>query len=62
MFDDAHSAESFVASPWSVEVDSAVRPKLFEAVVTALRPLMTVEEYERALTGGARHRRRLGLA
>ena len=52
VFDDAHSAESFVASPWSVEVDSAVRPKLFEAVVTALRPLMTVEEYERALTGG----------
>ena len=26
VFDDAHSAESFVASPWSVEVDSAVRP------------------------------------
>ena len=51
VFDDAHSAEGFVASPWSVEADSAVRPKLFEAVVAALEPLMTTEEHERALAG-----------
>jgi len=47
--DDAHASENYIASMWSLEIDSSntAHIPLFETISSVLRPLMAVPDYQR---------------
>lgn len=47
IFDDAHAAENYMASHWTVSVSKKDHPALFAALAGALRPVLTGLDYRR---------------
>jgi hypothetical protein len=50
VLDDAHSAENYIASAWSVRIERVEHKSIFEAVVAVLHPYLTATDL-RKLTG-----------
>lgn len=47
VFDDAHASENYIASHWSVNILKADHPRVFDAVVTLLRPKLTAVDHQK---------------
>jgi len=49
--DDAHAAENYIASMWSLEIDSSnsQQATIFEAISLALRPHLNQQDYQRLI-------------
>ncbi|MBY0483103.1 DEAD/DEAH box helicase [Nitrosomonas sp.] len=51
VFDDAHGGEQYVAAMWTVKIDSRENKKIYDDVLTALRPSLSDSQY-RIVTDG----------
>ncbi len=47
IFDDAHASENYIASHWSLSVSKADFPRVFEALVVLLQPVLSRVDYQK---------------
>jgi len=47
ILDDAHAAENYIAAHWSLQVSRTGHPRVFEALKTALRPVLSRVDFQK---------------